>query len=131
MGPDRALRPEGYGAERQALSPSASAADAVRLKNQLISQEIAGGHAFEKHVLGVGNPEGAEFVGLGIRTRAQFAEHIENVINSPTESGFLLRGRQYFYDRGTNTVVIRDPRSLDGGTAFRPVDPDIYIKNLR
>ena len=96
-----------------------------------MSQEIAGGHAFEKHVLGIGNPSQAEFGGLGIRTRNQFAEHIENVINNPTQSGALRNGREYFYDRTTNTIVIRNPRAADGGTAFRPVDPDTYLKNLR
>jgi filamentous hemagglutinin len=68
---------------------------------------------------------------LGIRTRNQFAEHIENVINNPTQSGALRNGREYFYDRTTNTIVIRNPRAADGGTAFRPVDPDAYLKNLR
>jgi filamentous hemagglutinin len=112
-------------------SAATNVADGVRLKNQLSAQEIAGGHAFEKHVLGVGNPQGSEFVGLGIRTRNQFAEHIENVINNPTQSSPLTRGREYFYDGTTNTIVIRNPRAADGGTAFRPVDPERYLRNLR
>lgn len=95
-----------------------------------MSQEIAGGHAFEKHVLGVGNPSGAEFGGLGIRTRGQFADHIENVINNPTQSGPLMRGREYFYDGTSNTIVIRNPRAVDGGTAFRPTNPGSYLSDM-
>ncbi|MBB5753362.1 RHS repeat-associated core domain-containing protein [Prosthecomicrobium pneumaticum] len=118
-------------AEGTALSPATNVVDGIRLRNQLTSQEIAGGHAFEKHVLGVGNPSRAEFGDLGIRTRTQFAEHIEKVINNPTESGLLARGRAYFYDRTTNTIVITNPRAADGGAAFRPKNPDTYIKTLR
>ena len=120
-----------FAAESRVLSPATNVADAARLRSQNMSQEIAGGHAFEKHVLGVGNPSGAEFGGLGIRTRNQFADHIENVINNPTQSGSLRGGREFFYDGGTNTIVIRNPRAADGGTAFRPVDPEAYLKNLR
>jgi hypothetical protein len=50
-----------------------SVANAVRLKNSLSAREIAGSHAFEKHVLSQG-----EFPGL-IRTREQFSSHIENI----------------------------------------------------
>ncbi len=114
--------------ERRAAS---DVMEGVRLRNQLTSREIAGGHAFEKHVLGVGNPSQAEFSGLGIRTRDQFAKHIENVINNPSQSGALRGGREYFYDQATNTLVIKNPRAVDGGTAFRPVNPDAYLKILR
>jgi filamentous hemagglutinin len=124
-------------AERMArMSPATSAADAIRLRNQLIAQEIAGGHAFEKHVLGLDNPAGAEFGDLGIQTRNQFAQHIENVINNATDSGQIRNGREFFYDSSTETVVIRNPRALDGGTAFRIdrnqfPDPMDYIRGLR
>lgn len=115
---------------------AASAADAIRLRNQLTSQEIAGGHAFDKHVLGVGGPDGPEFGDLGIQTRGDFAAHIERVMTSPTHSGDLLEGRSYFYDRTSNTIVIRDPGAADGGgTAFRISpqrypDPMIYITTI-
>ncbi len=110
-----------------------SAINAARLRAQLMSKEIAGGHAFEKHVVGVGNPHGAEFAGLGIRTRQQFAQHVETVVNRPTHSGHLRNGREYFYDLNSNTIVIRNPKAADGGTAFRIdtkryPDPTDYLK---
>lgn len=71
-----------------------------------MSQEIAGGHAFEKHVLGVGNPSGAEFGGLGIQTRSQFAEHIENVINNPTQSGALRNGSTNSGDTNSGDTIL-------------------------
>jgi filamentous hemagglutinin len=124
--------------EQQAAGngPASSALNANRLQSQLTSQEIAGGHAFEKHVLGIDNPHGPEFTGLGISNKAQFAEHIENVINNPSASGTLSNGRQYFYQASTNTIVIRNPGAVDGGTAFtinrtRYPDPADYIKTLR
>ncbi len=87
--------------------------DGLRLRNQLTSQEIAGGHAFDKHVL----PHG-EFP--GITTREQFQQHIESVINNPTATRSLTSGRTAWWDDETGTVVIRDPSRIDGGTAFKP-----------
>ena len=94
-----------------------SAVNAARLRSQLAGQEIAGGHAFEKHVIQQG-----EFGGLGIRTREQFSNHIENVINNPTAVKQLSGGRSAYWDDATSTVVIRNPRAADGGTK---VDPEI------
>jgi hypothetical protein len=101
-----------------------------------MAQEIAAGHSFEKHVLGVKNPTGAEFQGLGIRTRQQFTDHLEGVINNPSHSGALRNGREYFYDQSSNTIVIRNPEAVDGGTAFRVnvkqyPNPTDYLKTLR
>jgi RHS repeat-associated protein len=119
------------GARGEELSPATNAVNAVRLRNQLLSKEIAGGHAFGKHVLGSGSPVGAEFGGLGIRTRKQFADHIEDVMNNPTHAGPLRHDREFFYDGGTNTMVLRNPRDPDGGTAFRPIDPATYLRGLK
>lgn len=48
------------------------------VKNSLIAQKIAGGHAFEKHILYQG-----EF--RWIRTKKQFIKHVQNVLNIPTD----------------------------------------------
>ena len=96
------------------------------LNSELVGKEIAGGHAFEKHVLQQG-----EFTGLGIRTRAQFAQHIENVVKNPTSTKELSSGRSAYWDQSTGTVVIRNPKASDGGTAFRPVNGRAYFDNLR
>ena len=117
------------------LAPS-SAINSIRLRNQLISQEISAGHAFEKHVVGLANKNGNEFGGLGIRTRQHFQEHIETVLNNPTHTGQLRGGREFFFDKNTNTIVIRNPKAADGGTTFRVdtnryPDPEDYLKTLR
>ncbi|WP_133719247.1 RHS repeat-associated core domain-containing protein [Methylocaldum gracile] len=106
-------------------SGAESAANAARLRGQLAGQEIAGGHAFEKHVLQQG-----EFQGLGIRTREQFAKHIENVINNPTATRQLSGGRLAYWDDATSTVVIRNPRAADGGTAFQPTLGRKYFDDI-
>ncbi|HJS03051.1 MAG TPA: hypothetical protein VJ832_06215 [Variovorax sp.] len=103
-----------------------SLANAARLRGQLAGQEIAGGHAFEKHVLNQG-----EFKGLGIRTREQFANHIENVVNNPTASRQLSGGRSAYWQESSGTVVIRNPRAADGGTAFQPTNGRAYFDGLR
>ncbi|WP_206071201.1 DUF6531 domain-containing protein [Knoellia koreensis] len=91
----------------------------VRLRAQLTGQEIAGGHAFVKHKVEMG-----EFP--GIRTRAQFATHIEDVVLNG-EMRTLSAGRTAFWREGT--VVIRNPRAPDGGTAFQPRDGYDYFLN--
>ncbi len=86
----------------------------IYLHRKLIAQEIAGGHAFEKHIINRG-----EFRGF-IRTRTQFSEHIENVLNNPTKAKQLRNNRTGYWHQETGTVVVRNPMAIDGGTAFQP-----------
>ena len=102
-------------------SGAASAINGVRLRAQLTGEQIAGGHAFDEHVLKAG-----EFP--GITTRQQFATRIEEVVTNG-ESRELLRGRTAYWEG--NTVVIRDPSSLDGGTAFVPTGGYNYFLGLK
>lgn len=88
-----------------------------------LAKGIADGHAFEKHV--------DEFAVIQVETREQFARHIENVVNKPTATRDLRRGRSAYWDEGTGTVVIKDPSSADGGTAFRPRTGRSYFEGLR
>jgi len=99
--------------------------NSLRLDRQLASQQIAGGHGFEKHVLQQG-----EFAGLGIRTRAQYAAHIESVLNNPSSVRYTADGRSFHLQRSTRTVVVRDRNSQDGGTAFQPREWDEYVSRL-
>lgn len=97
------------------------AANGVRLQAQLTGEEIAAGHAYQKHVI-----EQAEFP--GISSQSQFAAHIENVVISG-EKRTLDNGRTAYWYEGT--VVIRNPRDPDGGTAFRPTNGYDYFLGLR
>jgi filamentous hemagglutinin len=81
---------------------------------------IAAGHAFAKH--------GRE---MGFSTRDEMAAFIDRVIASPSASRSLSRGRQAYWDDGSGTVVICDPATADGGTAFKPDRGRRYFEDLR
>ncbi|MCV4116011.1 hypothetical protein OD766_29525, partial [Pseudomonas aeruginosa] len=101
-----------------------NAANAAKLRTQLAAQEIAGGHAFEKHILVQG-----EFRGLGIRTREQFANHIEDVMTNPSSVRYYKDGRTVYLQENTGTVVFRNPNGGEG-TAFQPKNWKEYISTL-
>lgn len=113
-------KPASSNAAPKASSPSpANAANGVKLRAQLVGEEIAGGHAFQKHVIEKGEfPE--------ISTKAQFASLIENAVMRG-EMRTLGGGKTAYWHEGT--VVIRNPRSPDGGTAFRPDNGYNYFLN--
>lgn len=72
-----------------------------------------------------------EYKDLGITTREQFAAHIESVVNNPSSFRALSGGRTAYWDNVSGTVVIRSPKAVDGGTAFRPVNGQVYFDGLR
>jgi hypothetical protein len=110
---------EALEAERAALG-AGNAANGARLGAQLTGKEIAGGHAFQKHVI-----EKGEFP--GITTQKQFASLIEDVVSNG-EMRTLSGGRTAYWQNGT--VVIRNPGAVDGGTAFRPKDGYSYFTEV-
>jgi hypothetical protein len=87
---------------------------------KLIGEEISAGHAFGKHVI-----ERREFP--GVTTRREFAELIEDTVMNG-ESRVLSGARTAYWSDGT--VVIRDPSTADGGTAFRPTNGYDYFLGL-
>jgi hypothetical protein len=89
-----------------AKTGASSAANAARLRSQLTAEEIAGGHAFDKHVIQQG-----QFP--GVTTRPQFVTQIENVINNASEVRPLSNGRTAYWDSSSGTVVIRNPGAVD------------------
>jgi RHS repeat-associated protein len=84
------------------------------------ANRIANGHAFEKHA--------GEF---GAETPEELERTIEDVLENATKSRGLSNGRTGYYDEDTNTVVIVDPSSPDGGTIFRPSGGEEYFNGLR
>jgi filamentous hemagglutinin len=89
-----------------------------------IARTIAQGHAFEKHVLNQG-----QFP--NIFTPEQFAIEIQRIIDNPSVSKQLARGRTAYWEETTGIVVIYDPHAPDGGTTFKPHTGRSYYDNLR
>jgi filamentous hemagglutinin len=85
---------------------------------------IGNGHAFDKHVLERGEfPE--------ITTKEQFQKHINNIISNPSEQKILSNGRSAYWDNNSGTVVIKNPNTTDGGTAFKPSGGKNYFDKLK
>ena len=96
--------------------------NAQLLRNRLIAEELASGHAFGKHVL-----EQGEFP--GVRTRAQFASEIEEFLNSPdTVMKNGANGKTYYWNDAKGTFLVRNPHSPEGGTYFRPEAGRAYFE---
>jgi hypothetical protein len=85
---------------------SCNVAEMRKLQARLAAEELAGanGHAFQKHVIDQG-----EFP--GIRTRAQFADMVEDVILNG-ERRIRSDGTTAFWQNGV--IVIRNPKSRAG-----------------
>ena len=104
-----------------------SAINQGRLNSQLLAEEVASGHAFQKHVV-----ERKEFADLGINTKNQFQSFVEKIVSNPAiERRQAVDGTVYYLDTSTKTIVIRGQRGE--ATAFRPdkggVGWDNYIKS--
>jgi len=87
--------------------------------NSADAQKIADGHAFGKHAKEFGSP-----------SKAQFKQLVEETMDSG-QAKSLSNGRTGYWNATDQMVVITDPSSPDGGTAFRPVDGVNYFNNLR
>ncbi|RGP52727.1 hypothetical protein ASB58_18235 [Pseudomonas abyssi] len=95
-------------------SGAESAINQGRLNSQLLAEEVASGHAFQKHVV-----ERQEFADLGISTKSQFQSFLEKIVSNPAiERRQAVDGTVYYLDSATKTIVIRGQRGE--ATAFRP-----------
>ncbi len=93
-------------------------------QNRSVAEKLGRGHSYNKHVIQQGEfPE--------IKTPGQFTEHIENILNNPSEIKSLDRGRTAYWHESSQTVIIRDPKHHDGGTALRPREGKSYFKGLK
>ena len=85
---------------------------------------IAGGHAWAKHA--------SKFQAIGITDRRAFRALIQRIMRNSRGANFrtLSNGRSAWWDDATGTVVIRNPRATDHGTAFRPEAGRAYFEGL-
>ena len=89
------------------------------------AEKIGNGHAWDKHKL-----KQREFP--EINTRDEFKRLIDKVKCSPNSMyKKLANGRKAWYDKSTNTLVITDPTSVDGGTMYRPIGKLKYFYGLK
>jgi RHS repeat-associated protein len=84
------------------------------------ANQIANGHAFEKHA--------DEF---GAETPEELEQIVKDTLERATQSRELSNGRTAYYDEETNTVVIVDPANPDNGTAFKPTPGKVYFEELK
>ena len=78
-----------------------------------IAQAIAGGHAYEKHVV-------TEKQFPEVKNESDFGALIGKILANPTHHRKLESAREAYFDSKSNTIVIYNPRAKDNGTCFRP-----------
>lgn len=105
-------------------------------ENKTIAEKIASGHAYDKHILGQPYGRGPnrqvfrEFPGE-MRTKKQFRDHIEKVMNNPDTPRKVGSGnRTAYYDDEYGAVIIKHPSAKDGGTMFQPKTGREYFDGL-
>jgi RHS repeat-associated protein len=89
-------------------------------------------HSIEKHVLGVGaRLDDPLFRGLGIRTTAQLARHVDEVMKNPSVVRSLRFGRVAYWHEATGSVLIHNPLFPARSTIFQPSAGRAYFEGLR
>ncbi len=68
---------------------------------------------------------------MGFRTRAQFAEFINDTMANPAAVKSLGGGRTAYWNDQYQAVVVHNPRAADAGTVFQPKNGRAYFDNLR
>jgi filamentous hemagglutinin len=110
---------------QKTVSATSSKTD-IFYKHRTLSEKIANGHAYDKHVLKQG-----EFRGL-VRNKDDLAKHTEMVLNNPSEVKKLVRNRTGYWHHETETIVIHDPTTYDAGTVFQPkIGYEYFEKRIR
>ena len=89
-----------------------------------IAKAIAGGHAYEKHVV-------EEKLFPEVKSPGDFADVIAKVLANPTHHRELENDREAYFDNKTNTIVIYNPHAKDKGTCFRPRNGLKYFEGLK
>jgi hypothetical protein len=89
-----------------------------------IAKAIAGGHAYEKHVV-------EEKLFPEVKSRDDFTELIAKVLANPTHHRELENDREAYFESKSNTIVIYNPHARDKGTCFRPRAGLKYFEGLK
>jgi RHS repeat-associated protein len=111
-----------YGVGRVGGKVVTQQAATFKATNSGLADTIADGHAFDKHIMGIGNPSGKEF-GSMIQTREQFSSYLRGVLDNPSDK-FVSPGRGLYWDNRLGTMIIDNPKNP---TAFRPETGKSYF----
>ncbi len=86
-----------------------------------VADQISNGHAWSQHQ--------GEFPGW---SQQKFTQKIQETIDNASGSNVrnLSNGRTAYWNAQEGMVVIRDPGSPHGGTAFRPTNGRAYFEGL-
>jgi len=117
-------RPGGRSAEDRSGPDGVAPAPAVPAGTRARAEQIAGGHAWDKHVRDRG-----EFP--DIPSRAAFAALVAGIIDNPSDSVARPDGWRAYWDDATGTVVVVNPLDPDGGSCFRPARGEKYFEDLK
>lgn len=90
------------------------------MSNANIANAIASGHAYTNHAYR-----------FNVSSQEDFEAIIERILNAPTETKTLRRGRVAYWDSTFAAIVIVDPNHPDQGTAFIPSRGKRYFDNQR
>jgi hypothetical protein len=89
-----------------------------------IAKAIAGGHAYEKHVV-------EEKLFPEVKSTSDFVDVIAKVLANPTHHRELENDREAYFEKTSNTIVIYNPHAKDRGTCFRPRNGLKYFEGLK
>jgi hypothetical protein len=118
--PGNAKRPYASDNSAPSLDVVNAYRDEVEAAKQRVAAKISGGHALRAHQMDFGYP-----------SQAQLNAIVSGVLNNPSRVEDLPRGRTIFYGLPSNTVVFLNPADRDGGTAFRPMDGELYLDDVK
>ena len=88
-----------------------------KLKVNKISESIANGHAWVRH-----KKQFPEF-----SNSKELQQHVAKIIKKPSDFKTLQNGRKAYWDDKSKTMVITNPKDLDGGTIFKPSSGKKYF----
>ena len=91
----------------------------------LVTRKIGRGHAYKKHVV-----KQKEFP--KVKSKEQLVNIVDKVTSSVhSQHKVLSNGREAWYRKADNTLVIYNPNHPDKGTVFRPTAGETYFNNLK
>ena len=91
-----------YLPERKKMDAKEAKSTLSAAAQKKIAKAIAGGHAYEKHVV-------EEKLFPEVKSERDFVELIGKVLANPTHHRELENEREAYYDQNTNTIVIYNP----------------------